>query len=616
MTKKITLTQHTHHKRSIWERLARNPIAYLTKTAWRYAGPERPKMVIYGALSAIALAISLFEPLIIGRVMNSVQRVATSGNTDGFLRELAYSLAAYFGIGVVFWFFHGPSRVMERRTAFIIRRNFQMALFKIVTNLPLKWHRDTHSGATIDRITKATSALSDFCDGSFETIHMFVRFIGCLAILSVYMPVAGGVLIAATVAIISMVLLFDKVLVWTYEEINARYHHVAEAIHDYITNIKTVISLRLEESVSEEVLHRTGLVEPVLQKSILYNEVKWFLASALIALVTALVPFGYGYHVVSTHQALYAGTFFTLFDYLRRIGEAFFVFCFKYGDLVKQSTNVRAAEPLFTEAASLALTTKSASLPGNWKRIDVEELSFAHEDSDNSSFSLKGVTFSLEKGRSYAFIGESGSGKSTTLSLLRALYTPERVRVVCDGHEIPDGMHAIAHHTTLIPQDPEIFSVTIRENISMGLTVSDHDIAHAVRMAQCENVVRRLPKGLETSIAEKGVNLSGGEKQRLALARGFIFGQESDIVLLDEPTSSVDVVNERLIYENVLSTFKEKCIVSTIHKLYLLPMFDEICVFKEGQLVERGAFTELLAKDGAFSRLWESHHRELERESA
>ncbi|MCC7530802.1 MAG: ABC transporter ATP-binding protein [Candidatus Melainabacteria bacterium] len=123
-----------------------------------------------------------------------------------------------------------------------------------------------------------------------------------------------------------------------------------------------------------------------------------------------------------------------------------------------------------------------------------------------------------------------------------------------------------------------------------------------------EEVLARLPKGLDTNIAEKGINLSGGEKQRLALARGFFFARVSDILLLDEPTSSVDTANERVIYNNLLGTFcKDRCVVSTIHKLHLLEMFDIVYVLDNGKLVEVGSFTDLIAGNGKLAELWKNY---------
>src|SRR5262249_36539029 len=129
----------------------------------------------------------------------------------------------------------------------------------------------------------------------------------------------------------------------------------------------------------------------------------------------------------------------------------------------------------------------------------------------------------------------------------------------------------------------------------------------AVKAARFEEVLARLPQGLDTNIAEKGINLSGGEKQRLALARGIFFARDSDILLLDEPTSSVDTANERAIYNNVLTRFRDRCLISTVHKLHLLELFDIVYVLDNGKVVEAGTFKQLIEADGKLAHLWRSY---------
>lgn len=181
--------------------------------------------------------------------------------------------------------------------------------------------------------------------------------------------------------------------------------------------------------------------------------------------------------------------------------------------------------------------------------------------------------------------------------------------MICDGELQPEGLAAITHHTTLIPQEPEIFANSILFNVCMGIEGPEEAVHKALSMAQFSNVLERLPRGLETNIAEKGVSLSGGEKQRLALARGIFFAadRDSEIVLLDESTSSVDIVNERRIYETILKHFGARVIISAVHKFNLLDLFDEIIVMEQGRITESGSLMELLRKKGEFSRLWERY---------
>jgi len=162
----------------------------------------------------------------------------------------------------------------------------------------------------------------------------------------------------------------------------------------------------------------------------------------------------------------------------------------------------------------------------------------------------------------------------------------------------------ISGSITLFPQEPEIFENTIEHNITLGLPFEEREIMDVCGTAQFDDVVRQLPKGLQSSIQEKGVNLSGGQKQRLALARGILAAKSSDIILLDEPTSSVDSKTENQIYEKLFEEYSNKVIVSSLHRLYMLTHFDYIYVLQHGSIVDQGTYSELLSKSLIFQELW------------
>lgn len=205
----------------------------------------------------------------------------------------------------------------------------------------------------------------------------------------------------------------------------------------------------------------------------------------------------------------------------------------------------------------------------------------------------------------FAFIGESGSGKSTLLALLRGLYQPESgVKVTVDGRQ-DAAIEMLADQVTLFPQDPEIFENTIAYNITLGLPFEESDIMQVCETAHFADVVDKLPKGLESSIQEKGVNLSGGQKQRLALARGILAARASDIVLLDEPTSSIDPKTEAMIYDKMFVEFSDKAVISTLHRLHLLTKFDYVYLLQNGHLIDEGTFAQLRQNSAAFKELWQ-----------
>jgi ATP-binding cassette, subfamily B, bacterial len=275
--------------------------------------------------------------------------------------------------------------------------------------------------------------------------------------------------------------------------------------------------------------------------------------------------------------------------------------------IIRYNTEVQTARAIGEAYREHHRVDEAGELPENWQEIHISNLNFSHGemyDAEMRAHSLHRLDIRIRRGQRIAFIGESGSGKSTLLALLRGLYQPEKdVKVTVDGqHEAVIEM--LADQVTLFPQDPEIFENTIAYNITLGLPFEESDIMQVCETAHFAEVVDKLPKRLESSIQEKGVNLSGGQKQRLALARGILAARASDIVLLDEPTSSIDPKTEAAIYDKMFVEFSDKAVISTLHRLHLLSKFDYIYILQDGFLVDEGSFVQLRQNSALFKELW------------
>ena len=570
----------------------------LASALWRYAGPRRPLVVIYTLMFITANVIWLFEPYLIGRLLNELQTAAASGAS---FRSIVMYLGLIVMLSAGFWFMHGPARYMERITAFHVRVAFKQHLFSTVTSLPLQWQKMNHSGQTINRISKATNSLFDFTQNGYQLIEMVVRPLGALVALTLILPMATALTVAALMVSCVLVFFFDRILLPLYEQVNEKEHKVASVLHDYITNIATVITLRLEHLTQSELYRRMTHYMPIYQREVRLNETKWFLATMAISVTTAIVMGWYALTTLNAGDILLAGTFFMLYDYLQKIGGAFYTFAWKYGQMIEQYADLKTVQPVL-QADRPEL--HECGLPENWNTIEIQNLHFTYSDEERRTHHLKDVSLTLAKGRKIAFIGESGSGKSTLMILIRGLQSADSGTVLCDDVKLTHGLKDVGCTVTLIPQEPEIFENTIEYNITLGTEHTEEEIIEDAKLARFDVVIDKLPKGFLTNTAEKGVNLSGGEKQRLALARGFFAAKDSGIVLLDEPTSSVDPANERHIYENLFERFKDRCVVSSLHKLYLLPLFDEAYVFKDGAVVAHGTPQELLSESGILYPLW------------
>src|SRR3989339_251088 len=333
---------------------------------------------------------------------------------------------------------------------------------------------------------------------------------------------------------------FDKRIVQCYKEVNIFSNKLSASIFDYLSNIFTVVTLRLKKTVEKEIDYRLSASYDVEKRKAFLLEAKWGFASIAIVFMTVLVLSYKAYVDYYSTGVILIGTLYLLYSYLNRVGNTFFNFANIYTKIAKYDSKIYGAYPI-DEAYDLVDNRIEGKLPVDWNEISLKNLSFTYDD-DGKKLHIDNVNINFKRGQKIA--------------LMRGLYFPDKGNVYVNGLEINGGIQKLKRHITLIPQEPEIFNNTIGFNITMDLNVKKSDLQKAINMAQFGDVVRRLRDGLDTNVLEKGVSLSGGEKQRLALARGLLAAKGRDIVLFDETTSSVDSLNEMKIHDNIFREFK------------------------------------------------------------
>jgi ABC-type transport system involved in Fe-S cluster assembly fused permease/ATPase subunit len=242
--------------------------------------------------------------------------------------------------------------------------------------------------------------------------------------------------------------------------------------------------------------------------------------------------------------------------------------------------------------------------------IRFENVSFAYEPERQI---LKGLSFEVPAGRTVAVVGPSGAGKSTISRLLFRFYDVTGGRIEIDGHDIRDvTQNSLRSAIGMVPQDTVLFNDTIRYNIRYGRwEASDAEVEEAARLAQIDGFIRLSPKGYETEVGERGLKLSGGEKQRVAIARTILKGPP--ILLLDEATSALDSHTEKDIQDALDRVSKNRTTLVIAHRLSTIVGADEIIVLDQGVIVERGTHHQLMARRGLYASMW---NRQREAEAA
>ncbi|HEY8611698.1 MAG TPA: ATP-binding cassette domain-containing protein, partial [Roseomonas sp.] len=216
---------------------------------------------------------------------------------------------------------------------------------------------------------------------------------------------------------------------------------------------------------------------------------------------------------------------------------------------------------------------------------------------------LNDVSFEAQPGKTVALVGQTGAGKSTAMSLLQRLWDPIDGRIRIDGHDLRDiTLDSLRRNVGVVFQDAMLFNRTIRENLLIGRPdATQEELEQACRMAEAHDFITRQPQGYESRVGERGTMLSGGQKQRLSIARALL--KDPPVLILDEATSALDAATEARVQKALKALMAGRTTFIIAHRLSTIRDADEILVFEQGRIMERGNFEDLVAQGGRFADL-------------
>ncbi len=571
----------------------------LYRTLWHYAGADRPRVAAFMTMLILAQLVKLAIPYLTGIAVDAVQR-----GGDSALGNAAWDMALIFIACVASWGLHGPARVIERFVAIRVRERFADALYGKATSLPLDWHENHHSGETIERVQKAGGALFGFAQNQFIYLQNGVSLVGPIVAIFLLSLSTGVAALGAYVLIALMLVRFDRLMIRLNRAHNQAQGRYAAALVDCLGNIATVLTLRLQEPTRRLLSAKLAETFAPLRSGIVANEAKWCAVDLLNAAIRCGLVVLYCWLTRRQGEGVLLGSAVMVYQYAQQVGGVVSNMAGNYQDLVGYHVDLDGVAGI--AAAVPRDRGEGGRIPESWREIAIVGLDFSYPSGRPGRAALDGIALQLCRGERIAVVGASGSGKSTLLRVLAGLYPPARVDIALDGTPRADLRH-LGSIALLAPQEPEVFAGSLRHNLTVGIEQDAESVLRACDLAAFTPVIEALPAGLDTDVAERGLTLSGGQKQRLALARAILATGDASLILLDEPTSSLDPVTEALVYANLLAAWPDACIISSMHRLHLLDRFDRIVVMEEGRIAGVGTTNELLETIPSFRELWQRY---------
>ncbi len=574
--------------------------------AIRYAKPYSKSWFAAIGLMAVSAGLAVLMPWPLAFLIDSVLQhdKPIPGPIAGLVGTSPIRLVAFAAVATLLInaLLQGVALLYEYITTKMDQRmllDLRSDLFQHAQRLSFAYHDRTKTGSFIYRVNSmATSAgnivmaLPPVAQALFTLVGMFwvsYRIDPMLALLA--MSIVPPIYYALGH--------YSQRVLPAVREVAGREMEAISIVHEVLTTLRLVVAFGRERF--ELMRYRTqaeGALRARVQVTVRQTLFS-FVVETLTAAGTGLVM-GFGaYHVLTGHLSV--GDLTVILAYIAAIYSPVQQISGTLGSLQNDLFHLHKCKELLDMEPEVKEPPDPVDIGRATGDIRYERVHFAYHRRANT---LVDVDFHIEPGRRVAVLGPTGAGKTTLVSMLVRYHDPKQGRILLDGQDLRTlSLKSLRTQIAVVHQEPILFSGTIADNIRYGrLDASMREVVEAAKAANAHDFVMRLPHGYDTELGERGAQLSGGERQRISIARAFV--RDAPILILDEPTSSIDSKTEAVILDALERLMEGRTTILIAHRLSTIRGADVILVLDEGRLVEMGSHDELLARDGLYTQLW------------
>lgn len=573
-----------------------------------YLSPYKALIALTLSLAAVNTIFSLIDPILFGRIIKLAQDVSDQqdkGETvvwRGYMWSVLWILLLSMGTAMV-------SRIAKNFQDYfanVVIQKFGARIFteglQHAMKLPYQEFEDQRSGETLSILTKVRTDTEKFINYFLNAL--FAILIGVLFVFiyaAIY--IHWSVPIAYIVGIVFLTVVtnvFSKKIKIIQKNIVSSTTSLAGSTTESLRNIELVKSLGLTQQEVKRLNANTYKILGLELTKVKRIRSISFLQGTMVNTLRQFILFLLMWLVfrdrMQPHELVTMQIFsFFIFGPLQEIGNILLSY--------------REAEASINNYHNL-MQKKPEAMPekpvhlGEVETLEFSTVGFKHLTASQKA--IDNISFTVKTGETIAFVGPSGSGKTTLMKLLVGLYRPQEGSILYNGmDENAINFEDLRNQIGFVTQDTQLFSGSIKENLMfVNPSATDADLTEALRKASCENLLKRAEKGLDTMIGEGGLKLSGGEKQRLSIARALL--RKPRVLLFDEATSALDSITEEDITETIreISASKQQITILIAHRLSTIMHADRIYVLEQGEVVETGNHQQLLEEKGLYYAMW------------